>query len=414
MDARRGLIQFMVTLLDLVENFQALERREAVRWTDGSRTRVWSYADLGDRMQRFAAFLERSGMGRGHRIVVWSENRPEWIAVFWGALLRGVVIVPIDHHASPERVRRVGDEAGASLIVAGRRREEIDAGALVPRFAIDEVDRLPAGSAPVADLEIGPDDIVEILYTSGTTADPKGVVHRHRHIVANLNPIAAEIERYRHWARPFQPIRFLDLIPLSHMFGQAMAVFVPPILGGAVVFSSDLDPGSVQRTIRAESVSVLVTVPRVGAGLRRHVERRFASVRQQPSIEGSILARLWRHRRIHGAFGWKFWALVVGGARLDEALEAFWTGIGVLVVQGYGLTETSPVVTVNHPFRTRRGTLGRAIRGLEVALADDGEILVRGPSVVEEYIGREGTTTRSAKGQLHASSQPRLRPVTHP
>jgi long-chain acyl-CoA synthetase len=390
----------METLLDLVGRIEALGSREAVRWTNGVRAWVWSYDDLDRRIHAFAGFLDRSGIGHGDRIILWSENRPEWIAAFWGALLRGVVVVPVDHHSSADRVRGIRDETDARLTVFGERVDPTGLGeSTFPGAGLHD---LPEGRANT-NASIGPDDVVEILYTSGTTATPKGVVHRHRHIVANLGPIAAEIDRYRRWARPFQPIRFLELIPLSHMFGQSMGVFVPPVLGGSVVFMQGLDPSAVRRVVRTERVSVLVSVPRMLQGLRNHVERHFPTAGDLSRPAGGILRRWWRHRAVHRAFGWKFWAFVVGGARLDESMEAFWARIGLLVVQGYGLTETSPVVAVNHPFHARRGTLGKAIGGQQVRLADDGEILVRGPSVVEEYLGAGGTRTSTVdkEGWFH-------------
>ena len=119
-----------------------------------------------------------------------------------------------------------------------------------------------------------------------------------------------------------------------------------------------LHPGAIRQAVRKERISVLVCVPRILESLRADIERRHLRSNAVPANPGGPLRRWWRHRDIHRAFGLKFWAFVVGGAMLDPETEAFWSKIGLLVIQGYGLTETSPVVSVNHPFRARRGTLG--------------------------------------------------------
>jgi long-chain acyl-CoA synthetase len=286
----------------------------------------------------------------------------EWVAVFWACVASGVIAVPVDFRFSEELVRRIQSEADPKLVI--------------DRRVLDEIAGLPRVTAfqPVA---VSPGDIVEIVYTSGTTGEPKGVTHRHRHICANLRPFKTEIDKYKKWARPFQPIRILDLLPLSHMFGQALGIYIPALLGGAVAFTAEMHPGKLVQIIREHRISVVVAVPQILENLSRELERRF----HIPSSSRSVLVRLWRARRIRSAFGWKFWALVAGGAPVEEAMEDFWAKLGFLVVQGYGLTEASPVVAVNHPFDAKRGSLGKVLPGVEVTIAPDGEILVRGESV---------------------------------
>ncbi|HUF48372.1 MAG TPA: AMP-binding protein, partial [Vicinamibacterales bacterium] len=171
-----------------------------------------------------------------------------------------------------------------------------------------------------------------------------------------------------------------------HMFGQSMATFVPPMLGGTVVFSHGYSPTEILRQVRSRRVSVLVCVPKVLDVMRHHVERAMPETAAPDALAGRHWAwRWWTYRRVHRAFGWKFWAIVVGAAPLEPELEAFWRKLGFVVVQGYGLTETAPIVTLNHPFRPSAGTVGRPIGGVEVRLASDGEILVRGDNVTTGY-----------------------------
>ena len=201
------------------------------------------------------------------------------------------------------------------------------------------------------------DDAAEIIFTSGATAEPKGVVITHRNILANIVPIEREMAKYKKYARPFLPIRFLNLLPLSHMFGQAMATFVPPMLPGVVVFTRSYAPEDIVRQIRDRRISVLVCVPKMLEVLKDHVLRVAPEAADAPARctgrggGGS-------YRRIHRMFGFKFWAMVVGAAPLDPELEAFWGRLGFLVIQGYGLTETAPIVTLE-PSASCRAWRGR-------------------------------------------------------
>lgn len=390
----------METLLELLPRIERLGSREAVRFWNGYRTWRWSYADLDAGIRRFVAYLDRHGIGSGDRVVLWADNRPEWAAVFWACLARKVQVVPLGRQSSPEFVDRIILQTSARLLVHSGAAASPTSH--LERFALESLDGLPEGPGFNPTPANG-NDVVEIVYTSGTTAEPKGVIHLHRNICANLDPIRHEIDRYKKWAGPFQPIRILNLLPLSHMFGQSMGLFIPLLLEGSAAFMTGLHPAAIRQTIRRERISVLVAVPRLLDSLRNDIERRHPRSREMSQGPGGPLRRWWRHRDIHRAFGLKFWAFVVGGAMLDPETEKFWARVGLLVIQGYGLTETSPVVSVNHPFRARRGTLGEVIGGQEIRIAEDGEILVRGASVVGEYLETGARRTRAvdAEGWFH-------------
>jgi long-chain acyl-CoA synthetase len=220
----------------------------------------------------------------------------------------------------------------------------------------------------------------------------------HGNILANIEPLEAAMRPYLKWARLVGPLRFLNLVPLSHVFGQFMGVWVPPLLGASVYFQDSLSPSEIVRTIRGEHVSVLIAVPRLVEALQGKIERdletRGALETFRRDFEAAtnerILRRLWRFRRIHRQFAWKFWAIISGGATLDPKIEAFWSRIGFAAIQGYGLTETTSLVSVNHPFRIGRGSIGRVLEGRQVKVDANGEILVRGENIAAGYWeGRE-------------------------
>ncbi|HWJ56307.1 MAG TPA: AMP-binding protein, partial [Vicinamibacterales bacterium] len=394
------------TLLDFFADVTGdAAARPFLAYDDGYRSWTWTYGELAAAARACAARLRRSAVPRGAAVVLWSENRPEWIAALWGALLEGVVVVPIDYRTSADFLVRVAGIVDAKAILAG---DTVDVGALGnqrPIWKLGEMFREKAdlgSSPPDLDSGIGGDTIAEIIFTSGATAEPKGVVLTHKNILANIVPIERELAKYRKYTLPFRPIRFLNLLPLSHMFGQAMATFVPPMLPGVVVFTRSYAPDDIIRQIRTRRISVLVSVPKILDVLKDHVLRVAPEAAEPPPPGMHWAKRWWKYRRIHRMFGFKFWAMVVGAAPLDPELEAFWGRLGFVVVQGYGLTETAPIVTLNHPLRARRGAVGKPIAGVEIKIAPDGEILVRGENVTTGYFNAPEATREAFKdGWFH-------------
>lgn len=380
----------------LLEYFDALAARgaePAVVHRAGYRRVRTSYGQIAATANRFACELERRGVARGDRVFLWGGNSAEWISAFWGCVLRGAVVIPMDAAAPADFAGRVARESAARLVVAGR---ELHAAALgVPLLELESLpatlEKHPArryGSPPLA-----PGDMLEIIFTSGATAEPRGVVLTHGNLLSSLEPLETEIQKYIRYERWVHPLRFLELLPLSHVFGQLMAVFIPLLLGATVIFPETLGPAGVLHAIRRERVSVLVTVPRLLEALRDKVERDLEAAGRLEQFRRDYAAasgrhffrRWWRFRSLHRVFGWKFWAFISGGAALPAAVEEFWTRTGFAVIQGYGLTETASLVSVNHPFRLSHGSIGRVLPGHEVRLAPDGEILVRAGSVAAGY-----------------------------
>ena len=382
------------TLLDFFADLAAA-RGEFLVYDSGFRSHAYTYADVARASRAFAARLHAAGLRKGDTVLFWSENRPEWIVALWGCLLQGVVAVPIDYRASVDFVRRVRAIVRGRLILTGDdvcfEPGASDAG--VDVWPLAELEWRDTSRAP--DATVTRDDVAEVIFTSGATAEPKGVVITHRNLLANIVPVEREVSKYRMYARPFSPIRFLNLLPLSHMFGQSMATFIPPMLGGTTIFIHSFNPNDIVRQIRQRRVSVLVSVPKILDVLREHTLRASPAAADAPPGKEHFAWRWWRYRRVHRIFGLKFWAFVVGAAPLDPSLEEFWGRLGFVVVQGYGLTETAPIVTLNHPFRASRGSVGKTIAGVEVKIAPDGEILVRGENVTQGYFNAEQATAEA-------------------
>jgi long-chain acyl-CoA synthetase len=380
----------------LLENFQKHRDECAYRQHRGYRTGSFSYGQVLQLAGAFEQELSARGVGKGERVMVWGENCAEWVAVFLACAIRGIVFVPMDDGASVDFAERVSRQVDAKLLVASRKHVQ-ECEAVSWRIPVLVLEELPQAIGPRWTAVPNPvarrDDALEIVFTSGTTADPKGVVITHGNVLANIAPVEQEMQRYLRYERFVHPIRFLNLLPLSHVFGQFLGMFLPPLLGGTVIFQEELKPSEIMSTIHREKVSVMVSVPRVLQSLKQKLERdlmdrgKIESFRRRfAAAEGQhFLRRWWIFRAIRQQFGWKFWAFISGGAALDRETEEFWGRLGYAVIQGYGLTETTSLISVNHPFRLGKGSIGKVLPGREVSLASDGEILVRGGGVASGY-----------------------------
>jgi long-chain acyl-CoA synthetase len=379
------------TLLGVFEDL-ARSHEEFLLYDDRLRVHRYTYSELGDAARQFAVRLQDSGIQKGDRVLLWGENRPEWLAALWGCLLSGAVVVPVDYRASADLVLTIQLVAHGKLLLKGDEvRGDIDT---VPQWGLSSIEwRVP--ERPPNRVHVTRDDVAEVLFTSGATADPKGVIIQHKNILANIVPVEREVQKYKKYARPFHPIRFLNLLPLSHMFGQAMATFIPPMIDGVVVFMAGFNPHDIVRQVKTRRISVIVCVPKILEVLREYVLSAVPEAANPPAPGIHWTRRWWQYRRVHRLFGYKFWSFIVGAAPLDPELEEFWSRMGFVVIQGYGLTETAPIVTLNHPFHTRKGSVGKPIAGVEVKLSDDGEILVRGDNVSSGYLNADVETSRS-------------------
>jgi long-chain acyl-CoA synthetase len=372
-------------LATILDDFRRFDGDIAVVRYQGVRRRATTYGEIARLAGRFAALLESRGIGMGDRVVIWAENSAEWIAAFHGCILRGVLAVPLDVYGTVEFAERVAADVSPKLVVGDAVLLDKMRGWPLLAFE-DWAAKLPAKEAgPVAG--ISAETPLQILFTSGTTGDPKGIVITHGNVLASIGPIEQASQPYLRYERLIHPLRILHTLPLSHVFGQTMGVWVPPIYAAEVHFESRLVASRLVETIRQERISVLAAVPRVLALLKTHLESALPGLAERVSgLQGiptaiPILRRWWLFRDVHKTLGLKFWAIISGGGALADPLEKFWNAAGAVVVQGYGMTETTALITLNHPFHVAEGTIGKPLPGREVKLGPDGEVLVRGAAI---------------------------------
>src|SRR5215813_11680612 len=384
-------------LVSLLEQLAKFGGDAAVVQRRGYRREKKTYAKLHSDAILWSFALGGRGIEPGDRVLLWGENSAEWVGCFWALQLRGAIAVPMDAGANLEFVRKTAQDAGVKLILQDRELPRLAVG--IPLLTLDDLRAIFSQESVAAECSRNQGDssqrntIAEILYTSGTTGEPRGVVLTHGNFLANLEPIEKGIEEYRKYERWMHPLRFVSMVPLSHVFGQFMTLFVPPLLGATVVLENSTNPLEILRTVKKERATALIAVPRMLDALRGAIEREIDARswrewfrRANNRAAGKpFLKRAWIFRRIHRMFGWKFWAFICGGAALSAETERFFKEMGFAMVQGYGMTETASLISLNHPFRAAEGSVGKVLPGREFKLAEDGEILVRGGNVSAGY-----------------------------
>ena len=382
---KRLLVEYLDDFLSHGENIAFAQRR-------GLRTLRWTYRQIVAQAILFATQLESLNVAKGDRVIICAHNSAEWVAAFFGCLLRGAIVVPLDQQTDAEFVKRVRQQTEAKVaFLDSHTCAQLQVN--LPVVLLDQVTppKSPSATSTPKLPDGSEDDVIQIVFTSGTSSDPKGVRITNRNLLSNIRPLEREMQRYLKWKRLVHPIRFLNLLPLSHSFGQFMGIFVPQLLGGEVFFLDTLNASQIISTVKRERISVIICVPRLLEILRERVEREYEARSQwlagalEAAKQWHPLKRWWVFRKVHRLFGFKFWAFISGGATLSPELEEFWGRLGFGVIQGYGMTETASLISVNHPFKRGRGSIGKIMPGQEVKLADDGEILIRGENVSPGY-----------------------------
>ena len=375
-----------------------------MRSDDGS-TEHWTYRELNRRSRIVAWRLHALGLQPGDRILTWAPSSPAVPALYFGAMRARVAYVPLDLHMSPGAIERIAVRADTRRLVLGRGRDAADPStANLERFPTSYAEDLagePDASFPddwEEQVKAWPrptrDEICEIVFTSGTTGEPKGVVLTHGNLIGTLDAA--------HNLLPEQEHRAVSLLPLSHLLEQVATVYYAMSVGAHVLYIRSRNPRVLFEAIRDHRTTSLVLVPQImdlfWSAIETEVERRgrtrsFGRLRRI-ARRLPYPARRWLFRSVHRQFGGSLNLIVSAAAFLPPALQQAWEDLGVVVMQGYGATEcgvTSATSQRDHGL----GTVGRTIRPVKVKLADDGEILVSWPTLFSGY-WRDPVTTAAS------------------
>ncbi|MEN3325538.1 MAG: long-chain acyl-CoA synthetase [Acidobacteriota bacterium] len=418
------------TLVDVFTGIARNHKRpDTLNYKSGGRWVSVSSDELLARAKRIAAGLHAIGVHRGDRVALLSESRVEWTLTDAGSIFAGTIDVPIYATLTPPQVRYILNDSGACVLFLPNRDKFIelkdvlsecphvkhiiffeDSGEGMTLAQLEEKGReLEPDYIDRSVAQTQPDDLATIIYTSGTTGEPKGVMLTHSNLVSNLIDSSGHHEFGEHDIA-------LSVLPLSHVF-ERQAMYMYLYKGMAVYFAESLQ--TVGPNLREVSPTVLVGVPRIFEKIYQRIreaaaERGKVSVallawslsvareyaefvlahkpvpallRFKHSIASKLVFSKWQR-----AFGGKMRLLVSGGAALSEDLAYVYVGAGIPIVQGYGLTETSPVITTSSIDEIRPGTVGKAIPNVEIRIAEDGEIEVRGPNVMPGYYNKPEET----------------------
>jgi long-chain acyl-CoA synthetase len=382
------------TLNDILEeSARRFGGKDAFIIRPGFRTRAWSYRDLNDIVPRVARYLKDTGLGKGDRVVIWGVNRPEYGIAFLAALRVGAILVPLDVNSMPDFAQKIAQRTRSSAAIVSAQTL---ARAKVLGLPLHEMERLPdlaRECAPLEKADLTGDDLAEVVFTSGTTGEPKGAMLTHRNVLSNA---VAATQIF-----PIGPKqRLLSFLPLSHMFEQLGGFFTVLLAGASVIYPTSRQPAVVRRTFKERRVSMVLITPAVVKSLMLAIERSAEAQGKKELFER--LRRIARRlpmglRRlvffsVHRQFGGRFRYIVSGGAALDPALGEAWRELGIDVIQGYGTTECSPGLTFNRVELNRLGSVGTPLPGVEIKVAEDGEVLARGPNLFKGYWENEEAT----------------------
>ena len=408
---------------------------------DGAWTST-SYAEAAEKMCLIAESLRAAGLREGDRVVVVAENRPEWCIMDLAIMAAGCVTTPAYTTNTTADHCHILDDSGATAVVVGNPKLAqplfpaiIKTGKAKHVIAIDPIPASQSGTFEMhhwADMVTGDaaaaraavearmakvtrDDMACIIYTSGTSGAPRGVMLHHGAILHNVMGAAELISQDLGWAEE----RFLSFLPLSHAFEHTAGFFLPVGLGADIWFSEGLD--KLSSNLEESEPTVMVVVPRLFEVLRNKMmkaiekqgklanfllgralrlgEKQIAGTDGLLSVPDNVLLNLTLRPKIKQRFGGRIKALVSGGAPLNPEVGGFFQAMGLTMLQGYGQTESAPVISCNIPSGgIKLDTVGPPLRGVEVKIAEDGEILVRGELVMKGYWQRPDDTERALEG----------------
>lgn len=380
---------------DLVAGFAAHDGRTALTERPFLKIERLTYDELRRRIYQTANYLLARGIQPRDRIMVVAKNSPEWVELFLGAQLIGSVLVPIDATGNPATTLRFVDQTQPTLIFRNRHMHpELDRRSNVD--LLDELDdRIRACPEKAPDTELKGDLPAVIVFTSGTTADPKGVVLTQGNILADAEAALRVVHVRPDW-------RFLSVLPLSHMYELTSSVAVLAH-GAGIFYVPSASPIALARGLQDYRVTTILAVPQLLSLLLERVEQTAAAEGRAAALArartlAAVLPFSMRRllfRDVHSQLGKKLNLVITGGAPIPMEVGTAWERMGIRLLQGYGLTETGPILTMNPLHERRADSAGRALDNVRLRIAGDGEIQAQGPSIFREY-WHNPTATREA------------------
>ena len=375
------------TLVDFLQvAAESYGSRDALLFKPGFRYHRWSYRDVWESAGRVATLLQQHGVKKGDRVLIWAPNSPHWVLALFGTIRAGAVAVPLDLNCADDFAGNVAARTRPAAAFVSRMTPGSHEAFGVPEVYFEDMERLAHGLPQPRPVELAAGDLAEVVFTSGTTGNPKGVMLTHGNLTANIRSVGQFF--------PGNPSdRLLSVLPLSHMFEQMGGLFVAMRSGASITYPTSRQPTVLSKTMRERRVTLMLLVPQglelLMGGIEREVRRQG-----KEGLWNRLLALAGRlpfgaRRRLFGSvhrrLGGHLELIVCGGAALDQELAAKWELLGIRIAQGYGATEASPVISFHRQEDPRYDSVGPPVPDVDVRIADDGEVLVRGPNVTGGY-----------------------------
>jgi len=381
----------MKTVADIINSFKNRDK-EALVYKTGFRTFRLTYKQLYEKVQRTVALLDQLKVKKGDRIILWGYNSPDWAAVFLACAYRGVVIVPIDATAMPDFVKKIHQTVGSQVIFHSLYK--MPPNLSIPRFILEYLDHyLQTVKTQNFEPSVTENDLLEIVYTSGTTSDPKGVMLSHKNVIANIDSVCRAIAVSADQT-------FLSILPLSHLFEQNPGFLAPLSVGCTIIHVRGLRPNLIFKVLAEERVTNIILVPRLLKVFADGIKREFETKNLTGILNSLLQIQMPTELKkilfypVHKKFGSTFHYFVSGGAALDPDVELFWQQLGFIILQGYGLTEASPVLTVNSLDHMKPGSVGKALPGITLKISKENEIWAKGDNITKGYYQKAEETKK--------------------
>ena len=358
----------------------------------------YTYGQIYDYSLRFISLLKQNNIKKGDRIAICSYNCPQYFYTFLGCIFSGVIIVPIDYGSSPKLVRKFMEKTECKLLITSKNK--IIRTKIKKIFVEDLDDILKTRKQGNINKNLREHDLVQILYTSGTTGEPKGVMLSHENIYTNTTSALTRIVINKNY-------QLLSLIPLSHVFEQVAGFFGVIFSGAKTTQLKSRRPSEMVKVMQNEKVNGIITVPAFFILFQKKIEERAKKAGNYRKLQKTLkfsrkfpfFIRKLIFKKIHKVFGNKLEKVVCGAAPLPLETELFWENIGVRVVKGYGLTETSPVLTVSNERKNILGSAGQAIPGVRLRLNEKKEIWALGRNTTPGYYKNKKATEKLYHGR---------------
>lgn len=365
---------------------------------------VISYNLLLKTVSQYSTLFDEA---KTQKIAIYLENRPEWVYAFYSGMMTQSILVPIDFMLPPDDVAYILNDCQPEVIFYSNETETrvnetiLQVNHTIIKINVDNINLAEINCETRALAPYSDDDVFSIIYTSGTTGKPKGVMLTFGNIESNIYGTTKYVEIYKERSRT------LVLLPLHHILPLGGTVLMPLYVGGTIVFSPSLLSEDVIATLQNHKINIIVSVPRFFALIRKGIREKIdsnkiasllfkiAAQKKSRSFSRKIF------KKVHEKFGGEIETFVSGGAKLDENVARDFQTLGFEVLEGYGMTETSPMITFTRPGRVKIGSPGEVFPGMEVKF-EDGEILARGPNLMKGYYNKETETNEAiVDGWLH-------------